>query len=479
MSTTKSTKTADAKPAAAPSTTTPAAKPAAGKKAQSEEKVAKPSKAVAEAAPAAVEAAPQPETKDSEKKETKAKKQRQQMSTVLNIDISQARCATHLKQNLTNKETDERIKDLRKKMKDAKAAGSAEEAAALKKMIDEQSQTVLRLSSLAPVAAATVADYMIKELFTHGFDQAIGADRKLLEVGHLQEGPVSELITYPLFRRVKAWMEYDPVHEEALRKERAAANKKAKEERETKKEAEKKVKGKDGASSKVVPKKAGANAAPKKDANAASEKKPETKKKVEAPPAEAEAEQDGEDDSEGGKTTFVTYVDNALKSIRKDERYKNMRVSNRIREYGSNLVIGFLERLATLARILVQGVIDARTLNDSHIRAVVELLLTNEGVAAEEIAPIIELIDNKMETFRAHQKEEKKRKEMEMSPEEKAKAEEKKHQQELERKQKSLQSASERVKETTKKIVSLQQELESAGVAAADGAEPAADGDTR
>ena len=285
-----------------------------------------------------------PETKDTkqadgDKKDAKPKKARQQLTSILEIDISQARCATHLKHNLSNSEIDTRIKELRKELKTAKEAKDDDETKRVKAELDGLTKKVLRLSSLAPVAAATIADYIIKELFTHGFDQAIGEDRKLLEVGHLHQGQFEDLVTYPLFRRVKAWMDFDPTREETLRKERAAANKKAKEEREAKKEAEKKSKGKDQAG-KSSAKKPAAKAADAKK-SAADAKKPAADAKKSATEVKKAAAADNGADSgaedgteESGKTTFTTYVDNALKSIRKEERYANMRVSNRIREYG-------------------------------------------------------------------------------------------------------------------------------------------------
>jgi hypothetical protein len=480
-------------PTAASSSASVASTKLTGAKRDDKSKPSKPTEKPAAENPAAEKPAASDAATDDEKKtDAKTKKPRQQLTNVLDIDISQARCATHLKQNLTDKTIEGEVKELRKQLKEAKdgkkGVESEKEMKTVKDRIAELTNTQLRLSAVAPVAAATVADYMIKELLSHGMDQAIAEDKKMLEVSHLHQGDVKWLVTWPLIRKVKAFADYDPEHEEELRKERAEANKKAKQDREAKKESEKKVADKKkpaegGAKSsadKKKPAEGGSKPSSKKSSADAGEssvkaavdkKKPAeggskpSAKKPSAKEPSADTETDDEN-TEGGKTTFVTYVDNCVKSIRKDERYKNMRVSNRIREYGSDLVIGFLESLASMARILVQNVIEARTLNAGHIRAVVHILLANEDRTAEEIAPLLEQIDAKLKAYDDHVEAEKARKFESMTDEQKAKLEAKKRSQELERKKKSMENASKSAKKAAAKLAALHDELEAAGALA-------------
>lgn len=438
--------------------------------------------------------------------EAESKKTRHQLTTILEIDISQARCATHLKQNLGDEEIEADIKELRKALKEARdmiltpkeiesrinllrkrlekakerkskstskskkavkddeieietqiesqiedlntklsqevTDSQRKEAAAkiteLKEQIDAKSKALIRLSSEAPIASAVVIDYTIKELIEHGLSQAKAADGKLLEVNHIHTGPVTDLITYPLVRTLKSFKDYSPEHEEEIMKQKTEENKKAKEAREVKKAAA---------------------AAAKKAALAAAKKAGTASKTVKV---EAEAEEDDDDadkDGDHSKTTFFTYVDNAVKTVKKDERFKSIRISNRIREYCSNLVSEFLVKMAQLAREHVQKAMGVRTLNASHIKAIISFILINEDRSKEEISPIIDLINAKLSTYGEHQKTEKDRKVLSMDEEKKHEHEEKKRQLELERKRKAIENAHKRAVEAEERAKKLALEV--------------------
>jgi hypothetical protein len=453
---------------------------------------------------------------DSESKEApgsaeetaEAKKTRHQLTSILEIDISQARCATHLKQNLGDEKVEAEIKELRKALKEARdqiltprevetriaalrkrlekakarkasasknkkttKAGADDEMEAetqiesqiedlsaklhqsiddalradveariaeLKKQIDKKSRNLIRLSGEAPIAAAVAIDFTIKELIEHGLHQAKAADGKLLEVDHIHTGPVAELTTFPLVRNLPSFKSYSPANEETILKKKTEDNKKAKEARETKKAAA---------------------AAAKKAATAAKKVAGGDKRKADADASDAE---DADADSEGdehGKTTFFTYVDNAVKTVKKDERFKSIRISNRVREYCSDLVSEWLVKVAELARIIVQKVMDVRTLNADHIKAIVTLLLSNEDRAEEEISPITDLIDHKLTTYEKHQKTEKDRKASSMDEDRRHELEEKKKRLEVERKKKAIETAHKRAAEAEEKARKLAAEV--------------------
>jgi len=350
------------------------------------------------------------------------KKTRVQLAAVLQISISQARCATHLKQNLGDEEIEAEIKALRKTMKEAKEAGKMDEVAELKKQISEKSQSLVRISSETPIATAVLCDCAAKELLRHGMDQAIASERKIVEVSHLHDDDPAELLYWPLYKQCAVWAEYDPDHEDELKKERAQANKAAKEAREAKKAS-------------PAPK-----PAPK---NGAAAKKP------------AEEVEEEEDQPEHTKTTFVTYIENSLKEVKKEEPYKSMRVSNRVREYMADLIAQMIARLSSLARIIVQGVMNVRTMNADHIKAVVRILLTDEGRSQEDIDEIASHIIEKLDAYHKHLNDEKVKKTNAMSPDKVAENKRKQLELEFNRKKKQIELANKRSADAALKVNAL------------------------
>ncbi len=77
-------------------------------------------------------------------------------------------------------------------------------------------------------------------------EQAIAVDRKIVEVLHLHEGNPASLVYYPIFNKLPTFQGYNPEQEEEPHKQRAAANKAAKEAREAKKAASEEKKGAKG-----------------------------------------------------------------------------------------------------------------------------------------------------------------------------------------------------------------------------------------
>lgn len=404
--------------AAAPKASTPA----------SSEVALKPATAPAPAAKPQAASGPKGESKsagpDADTGNGAQRKTRQQLTMIIETDISPARCHTHFRMNLGDSETETQITALRNELKAAVAGKKQDQIKAIKQSIANLQQTLVRISSETPITAAVILDYSVKELLRHGMDQAKASEGKLMEVTHLHDGNPMGLLCFPLINKLPEWINFDPEFEEAMKKERTIENKAAKEAREKKGSEEKKGGG----------------------------------GRAKAEKAEEPEEDDGDEDQEHTKTTFFTYVDNALKTVKKDEEYRGMRVSNRVREYLSELVASAITRIATLARIIVQRVMSVRTMNAGHVMAVVDILMADEGRSEEQIGELKALVDEKLKLYHDHLEAEKKKKTETLAADKKAELARKNHQLDLARKKKQIEAANKRARDAAKKAAELAQE---------------------
>ena len=355
---------------------------------------------------------------DAEVESSSEKKTRIQLSSVLGINISQARCATHLRSNLLDETIEAEIKTLRATLKSSEGTP---ENTLIKAQIADKLKLLVRISSETPIAVAVIWDGAVKELLRNGMDQAILNGRKIVEINYLHNISAVDAIYYPLYSNCVIWNQYDPAHEEDLKKERATLNKTAKDLREAKKLATAEV----------------------------------------VSPGQIESAQDDDESSEENtKTTFYTYVENALKTVKKDEPYKNMRVSNRVREYLSDLVAQGIARQALLARILVQRVMGVRTMNADHIKAVIHVLMADNGKSDEQINVVTTQIDDKLELYHLHLSSEKAKKLLSFNDEQKNERERQKRAQDLIRKKKQAELAKKRSVEAAQKASALSAETD-------------------
>lgn len=299
--------------------------------------------------------APKPAVADASKPEEGPG--RIQLANVLHINISQARCATHLKQHLGDETIEAQVKALRGELKLALEKGDAAGAAGLREKVAAAGKALVRISSETPIAVAVVWDSAVKELLRYGMDRAIAADRKIVDVTHLHEGDAAGALTLgPLYAKCQLWAGFNAETEVALKKDKAAP-------------------------------------------------KDET---------EPEAEE------ESSKNSFYTYVENSLKTVKKEEAYKAMRVSNRVREYVAELVTQGIGRNTALSRIIVQRIVGARTMNADHVKVVVNMLMTDAGRRDSEIEAITKQIDEKLALYHGHLQGERAKKSSALSPEEKS-----------------------------------------------------------
>jgi histone H3/H4 len=105
---------------------------------------------------------------------------------------------------------------------------------------------------------------------------------------------------------------------------------------------------------------------------------------VTAPAEEEEETEDDVDDSSDSKTSFRFYVGQVCKeTVKRDPRYKAVRVSTAIRGYLSNLLVEFIQRLSSLVHLTATNMKN-KTINDVAILRTVEALLI-DGHATHEV----------------------------------------------------------------------------------------------
>jgi hypothetical protein len=308
--------------------------------------------------------------------ETRAR--RRQMTQILGIDISNARCQSHMKNSLIPPELREELDSLQEELKTA-CEEDEDDIASAKERISALTENLVRIGSDAPIAMAAICDYTTKAVIRHAMDQTLAAERKVVDVAAIHQA-TDNLDVWALIGRLPVIRSYDPATEEELRKERAAANKAAKAAREAAKAA----------------REAGeAGEADEADAAAA--------------PAATR-----------GSTTFNTYVDNATRTVKSDEQYATMRVSNRLREVVATLIAELVSGLTRMAKIAVQDLLHVRTLTAGHLTTQVQMVLTFQG---GDFSALEEYVSEKIATYRAHLESERVRKWSEMSDEKRAEIE--------------------------------------------------------
>jgi len=319
------------------------------------------------------------------------KKIRLQVGNVLGVNISHARCLSHLKYHLTDASIDAQVKEIKLQQKTTPSDDSAARIAILTK-------NYVRISSETPIALATVCDGFVKEFIRHGMQQAIAVDRKSVDVKHLLSGDVKGLVYYPMFKNLPTFINY------------------------------------------VV------------------EEKKEEKKEEVAPVADSGAESESEESS--AQTSFVTYVENAIKSLKKEEAFSTLRINTRVREYVSDLVTDLIHRISVLSKVIVQRVINVKTMTADHIKSVVLLILVDSLCSEEVINGVLSNMNDKIKLYQDHLKSERTKKESLLDDATKEENESKLKLKEFERKKKQSDMVNQRVKDNTEKAKVLKKEVE-------------------
>lgn len=354
----------------------------------------------------------------------KTLKTRTPLAKVLDISMSSARCAAHMKASLVPAEVEHELTEKRAAMKEAKAAEKTAEAEGLKAEIDEISEGVVRIGGDAPVAMAALTDYIVKSTLRFAMDQTKKEEHKMVEVAALHAGDPAALDVWPLICDLPAIASYDVAVETALKAERAVSNKAQKDAREAARKA-------------------------KEAGGAGQEEK-----------ADAAVEDEDDEEHHGPSTTFHTYVDSATKVVKAEAGYDEMRVARRLREVLSDAVAEFVAIYSLVAKVNVLELLSVRTFNAHHLRAIVKMMYVAKfgGEDSPAMAAVLGHVDEKVDLYHKHLAAEKARKEAEMSPEKKAEREEKAAEALAAKKVHDIQHKTDKAKELAAEVKALKAE---------------------
>ena len=299
---------------------------------------------------------------------------------MLGTDISHARCRSLLKKELCNEFINNELKELRLKLE----GSSSDERKLLNERIDELSSRQFRISSETPIVVSLILDQMLKELIVFGMDKSIENENKIVETMHVHFESAKLLKYFQLYNMCSSWKNYDQLTENKLKMEKTAQNKAVK---------------------------------------AAKKQQDET---VNVPDLSTEE----------STSPFYTYVDAALKTVKKQEQYSQMRVSNRLREYLSNLVCECVYNFARISKMLVHDVMSIKTVNADHMKSVIKFLLMNGVDTTAHIEDVMQYIDERLKVYHDFVDSEKDKKYQLLDDAKKIELEQKKKNADLQRKTK-------------------------------------------
>lgn len=344
-------------------------------------------------------------------------KKRQQLSDILGISINPARCATHLKQNLTNPEMDSDLKNLKKSLKEAT---DVNEISRIKLDISKISNQIIRISTETSSIIASICNGIVEELLKHGINEACKINKKKVDVNNIISGDHSKNLYYSVYYKLAPFKTYKPEQYEHLKK---------------KKEVKKKVK--EGSEDVEV----------KEDV--------EAEESVEDIDNIAVVRVDKKD------FTFDSYINTILKNIRKDPEYENIRIrtDRDIKTFLSNIIIECIKRVVSFSKIIFNNVTKIRTMNSLHVKAIIHLIMKDEGIADEDIDKVLLYIDGKIKTYQDHIKNEKENKFNNLTADDKKKIDDKKIESQKNKKQKDMENAEKKSKEAQEKYKKLVKEM--------------------
>lgn len=315
------------------------------------------------------------------------KKKRCLMTDILGIEISHARCQSHMKDILITAEESAQLAEKRKTLKDlkmnAKAAGrSIDDDPAINTLKEEYRKITdrhVRIGGDAPIAMAALTNWIVRSCLLRAADRTKAAEQKIVDIGALHSEDLTTIDVWPLICDLPAITTYNPERENDLRQERAAHSKLQKAKREQAKKA-----------------KEGEGAAPADD-------------------------DESDDEGQNHTTNFYTYVDNVMKKIKEDPAYK-IRVSARIRVVLADLIAEFIARFSKVAKVNVLELLGVRTLTAEHIMAITKVayVLKTGSEDSEEMQAILNYVGEKVSMYREHTQVEKARKWEEMDSAKKA-----------------------------------------------------------
>ena len=295
-------------------------------------------------------------------------KKRVQLNEVLNINLSQVRCANYFKNSINNTELDSLIKSKRLLVK----SSTPEKVVELKNEISALVKRLVRVSIDTYIGVSAVWDMCVNEVLSNSMDYAISNDIKCIEIDTLHNNTMADIKSFLLFSKCDLWKNYKMNTPDAPKVSKPRA---------------KKVK------------------------NDAVETAAVETAAVETAAVETAAVETAAVASQPAKLTFNTYIDTIFKLIKSsDTKYANLKISPRTKEYLSDLVIQGISHMAMIANSIIKGVSNSRTMNVSYIKTTLEVLFSLE-FKRDNCWNFIGLIDTKLYLYSNYQKNEKQNKE--------------------------------------------------------------------
>lgn len=340
---------------------------------------------------------------------------RRNLSKIVNCCINPARCQAFLKKFLFDETLVSEIDSLRKTIKEDTTNSKVSEIKKQIKTLEESLKTVsesekstvkqqittltntlqntaefkkvisdyvklaglqkekIRVSSEVQVVLAAICEYLVIDLVQYCLSNYLTGKSKFLLLEHVVDA-CSNSKSYALIRNI-------PIYQSTL--SQVLADRKRKEDAKLEKKLNKgKKKG-----------------------------KTTTETVVEPVTETSESEPEVEDTTEStNDTDFLTYIGKALDIIRKTDlgNDEKLRVANSVKNFLSELLIGFIHRIANIANVVVNDIALVRTLNGKHVTNIIKMIFIDEGVPLEEeFEGIRTLVDAKVDALDEYIKAEK------------------------------------------------------------------------
>lgn len=117
--------------------------------------------------------------------------------------------------------------------------------------------------------------------------------------------------------------------------------------------------------------------------------------------AVGETEENETEEVEESGSNFDFYVHEICKQVRadlikQDENYKSIRISKEFRQFGSSVLIEIIERLSPLIQLYVENT-NIKTINDEVIKFIIKFLYMDSRVDYEEL---FKFVDEKLELYK-------------------------------------------------------------------------------
>lgn len=310
-------------------------------------------------------------------------KKRSQITEILKISVSPARCSYYIKQFIDNKPDKKEI----------------------------------RINSEVINVTAVLCNNVIEEILKNIINEMIESKKKNIDSSIISASNYKNNIYYPIYYRLPSFNNFDFKYYESNKKHKKNLKTIDKEEI-----------------------------------------------KVEEVKVNDEIEIDNDIDNEKiinvNKNTFNIYIDLIFKNIKKslndNDFVSKIRITSDAKEYLSNLIIGIIQNLITLSKIIIYQIQSIKTINTNYIKTVLILMMKNELYSNDIIDKIINDINTKIEIYNNYIKSEKENKINSLDSDSKKKLLEKEKEKENNKVKRNIELAKKRIIVANEKISQLQ-----------------------